>query len=63
MARAGVLSDHAERVLGHTVGNKVQQTYERYRYQAEMDAALVKLADLIDNIVNPPRPQLRVVAS
>jgi integrase len=51
MSRAGVRPDIAERVLGHAVGNSVQQTYDRFEYATEKAEALVKLAALIESIV------------
>jgi integrase len=53
MSRAGVQSEHAERVLGHVVGG-VEGIYNRHSYNAEKAAALEKLAALIQRIVNPP---------
>ncbi len=53
MSRAGVLSEHAERVLGHAVGN-IEDTYDRHEYHDEKADALRKLAALIERIVNPP---------
>jgi integrase len=53
MSRAGVLSEHAERVLGHTIKG-VEGTYDRHTYTPEKAQALKKLAGLIDTIVNPP---------
>jgi len=53
MARAGVQTEIAERVLGHTQGELIE-TYDRHSYQDEMAAALEKLATLIERIVNPP---------
>jgi len=53
MSRAGVRPDIAERVLGHAVGNSVQQTYDRFEYADEKAEALSKLAVLIGSIVNP----------
>lgn len=52
MARAGVLSEHAEQCLGHVIGG-VEDIYNRHKYQAEMLAAYEKLATLIENIVSP----------
>jgi integrase len=52
MARAGVLSDHAEFVIGHA-RPLIESTYDRHAYFAEKKIALVKLAMLIDGIVNP----------
>ena len=44
--------DVAERVLGHSVGNAVAQTYDRHSYADEMADALAKLAALIKQIVD-----------
>jgi integrase len=56
MSRAGVLSDHAERVLGHVpVG--VRQTYDRYDYKTEKAAALEALVAQIARIVGS-RPSI-----
>jgi integrase len=53
MARAGVLSEHAERVMGHTIAG-VEGTYDRHRYDTEKADALRRLAALVERIVNPP---------
>jgi integrase len=53
LSRAGVRPDIGERVLGHAVGNSVQQTYDRFEYADEKAEALSKLAVLIGSIVNP----------
>jgi integrase len=53
MSRAGVLSEHAERVLGHAIEG-VEGTYDRHDYEAEKAEALRKLAALVDRIVSPP---------
>ena len=52
MSRAGIPSEHAERVLGHAIGG-VEQIYDRHSYADEKAAALERLAVLIDGIVNP----------
>jgi integrase len=52
MSRAGVLSEHAERVLGHSIGG-VEAIYNRHSYDAEKGDALRKLAALIERIVTP----------
>jgi integrase len=57
MSRAGVLPDIAERVLGHVVGGTVQQTYDRHTYTREKADALMRLAALIQEIVEP-RPNV-----
>jgi integrase len=51
MSRAGVQSEHAERVLGHAIGG-VEGIYNRHAYDAEKAAALEKLAALIEQIVS-----------
>ena len=51
MSRAKVPSDHAERVLGHTIGG-VRETYDRYEYLDEKRDALAKLSALIREITN-----------
>jgi integrase len=53
MARAGVISEHAERVLGHARG-AIEEIYDRHAYFDEKGVALAKLAALIERIVNPP---------
>jgi integrase len=59
MSRAGVLSEHAERVLGHA-RNGVEGIYDRHKYEPEKAAALAKLAALIERIVNPPNDEIVV---
>jgi integrase len=53
MARAGVQSEVAERVLGHALPT-VEGIYNRHTYDAEKALALEKLAQLIQHIVDPP---------
>jgi integrase len=48
--RAGVLRDHAERVLGHAIPG-VEGVYDQYSYQTEKGEALAKLANLVAKIV------------
>jgi integrase len=50
MSRAGVLRDHAERVLGHAIPG-VEGVYDQYSYQTEKGEALAKLAGLVAKIV------------
>jgi integrase len=57
MSRAGVQSEHAERVLGHAIGG-VEGIYNRHTYDAEKADALRKLAALIERIVTPPSPDV-----
>ena len=52
MSRAGVQADIAERALGHAIKG-VRSVYDRHAYFEEKSAALAKLADLIDSIINP----------
>jgi integrase len=51
MARAGVSSEHAERVLGHAIAG-VEGIYDRHHYRDETADALKRLARLIEKIVN-----------
>ena len=53
MARAGVRSDIAERVLGRVLPG-VEGIYDRHSYRAEKAEALKRLAGLIETILNPP---------
>jgi integrase len=53
MSRAGVLSEHAERVLGHVIKG-VEGIYDRHTFDAEKADALQRLASLIEIIINPP---------
>ncbi len=53
MARAGVKSFIAERVLGHILRG-VEGTYDRYEYGPEKADALAKLAGLVALILDPP---------
>jgi integrase len=52
MSRAGVPSDHAERVLGHAIAG-VEGVYDVHEYRDEKAGALEQLAALIDAIVDP----------
>jgi integrase len=54
MSRAGVISDHAERCLGHVIGG-VRETYDRHAYHTEKLRAFEALAAQIERIVNPPQ--------
>jgi integrase len=51
MAKAGVPSEHAERVLGHVIPG-VEGIYDRHHYDSEKATALRKLAALIEAIVD-----------
>jgi integrase len=50
MSRAGVISDHAERVMGHVIAG-VEGVYDHHHYLDEKGNALAKLAALIETIV------------
>src|SRR5262245_7889832 len=52
LSRAGVSSEHAERVMGHAIGG-VEGIYDRHHYRDEKADALRRLAGLIDAIVHP----------
>jgi integrase len=54
MSRAGINSDHAERVMGHAIVG-VEGVYNRHDYYKEKSAALAKLESLIISIVRPPK--------
>jgi integrase len=56
MSRAGVSSEHAERVMGHAIGG-VEGVYDQHKYSTEKAEAVRKLAALIDTIVHP-RPNV-----
>ena len=52
MSRAGISSEHAERVLGHAIPG-VEGIYNRHEYLTEKSDALRALAALIESVVNP----------
>ena len=52
MSRAKVVTDHAERALGHVIGG-VRETYDRYEYLDEKRAAFEALAALVGRILDP----------
>ncbi len=50
--RLGVRPDIAERVLGHVVGRKIERTYNTYRAEPEVRAALLLWeSDLLERII------------
>jgi integrase len=53
LSRAGVISEHAERVLGHALVG-VEAVYNVHGFAPEKAAALAKLAALVERIVHPP---------
>jgi len=58
MSRAGVNSDVAEMVLGHTLKG-VRGTYDRHSYRSEKAHALEALAHQLQLITNPPKGNVR----
>ena len=54
LSRAGVSSEHAERVMGH-VAQGVEAVYDRHQYRDEKADALKKLSALIQTILHPRR--------
>jgi integrase len=52
MSRAGVQTEISERVLGHALQG-VRKTYDRHEYFEEKSAALIRLAVLVERIINP----------
>lgn len=55
MARINIEPHVAERVLGHSVGSRVQQTYDRFEYFEPKAHALAALAAEIERITKPTR--------
>jgi integrase len=53
LSRAGVLNDHAERVMGHAIPG-VEQIYDRHSYRDEKADALERLSALISTILKAP---------
>jgi integrase len=60
LSRAGIPSDYAERCLGHVIGG-VRGVYDRHEYSDEKADAYVKLARLIDRIVQGKPTLVRLV--
>ena len=58
MSRAGVSSDHAERVLGHVIPG-VRGVYDRHEYAAEKRTALEKLDVQVERILHPDKAVIR----
>ena len=58
LSRAEVRPDIAERVLGHVIPG-VAGVYDRHEYDAEKADALLRLAALINTIINPPAGNVR----
>jgi integrase len=52
MGRAGVPTDHAERVLGHTLPG-IRRVYDHHDYASEKRTALLKLDTMVARILKP----------
>jgi len=53
LSRAGVDADTAERCLGHAIGG-VRGVYDRHKYEEQMRIAFERLAQQIQDIIDPP---------
>jgi integrase len=60
MSRAGVISDHAERCLGHAITG-VRGVYDRHEFHSEKRHAFEALAAQIGRIVNPAKGNVRAL--
>lgn len=54
LSHLGVPREHAERVLGHSLGSSVERTYDRHDFFEVKSDALAKLSAFIERIVSPP---------
>jgi integrase len=54
--------DHAERVLGHSLGD-IRGRYDKHDYVEEMRFAVEALAALVERIVNPPEGEIADMAA
>lgn len=54
LSRAGVDADTAERCLGHAIGG-VRGVYDRHKYEEQMKVAFEKLANMIEQIIDPEK--------
>jgi integrase len=54
--------DHAERVLGHSLGD-IRARYDKHDYAEEIRVAVEALAALIANIINPPEGEIADIAA
>jgi integrase len=62
LSRAGVNSDTAERVLGHSLPG-IRAIYDRHGYIEEMRHAVEALAALVARIINPPAGEVADMAA
>jgi len=51
----------SERLLGHVTGSAVEQIYDRHGYDVEKKAALERIARLVEDIVNGPPADGKIV--
>jgi integrase len=61
LSRAGIPTDIAERVLGHSM-SAIRQTYDRHEYEAEKRRAFEALATQIERIVRGPEAKVADMA-
>jgi hypothetical protein len=52
MSRAGMPTDHAERVLGHVLPG-IRRVYDHHDYASEKRQALAKLDNMVAQILKP----------
>jgi integrase len=62
MRRAGVSGELSERVLGHAIAG-VEGVYDRHSYTEEKADALVRLAVLVERILDPAPNVVPITAS
>ncbi|MEE8562654.1 MAG: hypothetical protein V3S92_03445 [Alphaproteobacteria bacterium] len=52
LSRLGIRPDISERVIGHSVGGKLGETYDLYEYRAEKLGALEAWAAYVETVVS-----------
>lgn len=52
-SRIGIERDLAERMIGHTVGNELDEIYDQHAFADEMAVGFAKIAQAIEQIVSP----------
>ena len=58
LSRLGVQPHVAERVLGHAYGTKIERTYDRHRYQAEVRQALLLWQAELERVIGGGAPKI-----
>lgn len=53
-SRIGIERDLAERMIGHTVGNELDEIYDQHEFFEEIAGGLAKIADHMAAITTPP---------